>query len=89
MGVVNRPRDWSFMAHITGRFRLKGQGSCMPAEVWQYNSAPDVARIFHMRIDFAGVVPMVGRDTYLRGRPESDCARLPGRGRASGQLQHY
>jgi len=39
MGVVNRPRDWSFLAHITGRFRLKGQGSWMPAEVWQYNSA--------------------------------------------------
>ena len=68
MGVVNRPRDWSFMAHITGRFRLKGQGSWMPAEVWQYNSALDVARIFHMRIDFAGVVPMVGRDTYLQGK---------------------
>jgi hypothetical protein len=68
MGVVNRPRDWSFMAHITGRFRLKGQGSWMPAEVWQYNSSLDVARIFHMRIDFAGLVPMVGRDTYLRGK---------------------
>ncbi len=39
----------------------------MPAEVWQYNSAVEVARVFHMRIDFAGVVPMVGRDTYLRG----------------------
>ena len=39
MGVVNRPRDWSFQAHITGRFRLRGQGSWMPAEVWQYNSA--------------------------------------------------
>jgi len=68
MGVVNRPRDWSFMAHVTGRFRLKGQGSWMPAEVWQYNNAVEVARIFHMRIDFAGVVPMVGRDIYLRGK---------------------
>ena len=67
-GVLERPRDWSFQAHITGRFRLKGQGSWMPAEVWQYNSAVEVARIFHMRIDFAGVVPMVGRDTYLRGK---------------------
>lgn len=67
MGVLDRPRDWSLQAHITGRFRLKGQGSWMPAEVWQYNSAVQVARIFHMRIDFAGVVPMVGRDTYLRG----------------------
>jgi hypothetical protein len=68
MGVVNRQRDWSFQAHFTGRFRLRGQGSWMPAEIWQYNSAMEVARIFHMRIDFAGVVPMVGRDTYLRGK---------------------
>lgn len=68
MGVLDRPRDWSFCAHFTGRFRLKGQGSWMPAEIWQYNSAPDVARIFHMRIDFAGVLPMVGRDAYVRGK---------------------
>jgi hypothetical protein len=68
MGVVNRPRDWSLLAHLTGRFRLQGQGRWMPAEVWQYNSAMEVARIFHMRIDFAGVVLMVGRDTYLRGK---------------------
>lgn len=68
MGVLNRPRDWSFLAHFTGRFRLKGQGSWMPAEVWQYNSARDVTRIFHMRIDFARIVPMVGRDTYVRGK---------------------
>jgi hypothetical protein len=68
MGVVNRPRDWSFQAHLTGRFRLRGQGRWMPAEVWQYNSAVEVARFFHMRIDFAGVVPMVGRDIYLRGK---------------------
>jgi hypothetical protein len=68
MGVVNRPRDWSFRAHFTGRFRLKGKGAWMPAEVWQYNNALDVSRFFHMRIDFAGVVPMVGRDIYLRGK---------------------
>ena len=68
MGVVNRPPDWSFRAHFTGRFQLRGQGRWMPAEVWQYNSAIEVARIFHMRIDFAGVVPMVGRDIYLRGK---------------------
>jgi hypothetical protein len=68
MRVVNLPRDWSFQAHFTGRFRLKGQGSWMPAEIWQYNSAMEVARFFHMRIDFAGVVPMVGWDIYLRGK---------------------
>jgi len=33
MGVVNRQRDWSFQAHFTGRFRLRGQGSWMPAMV--------------------------------------------------------
>ena len=59
MGVLGRPRDWSFQAHLTGRFKLRGQGSWMPAEVWQYNTALEVARIFHMRIDFAKVVPMV------------------------------
>jgi hypothetical protein len=68
MGVVGRPRQWSFQAHVTGRFRLRGEGSWMPAEVWQYNSAIEVARIFHMRLDFARVVPMVGRDTYLGGK---------------------
>ena len=68
MGVVNRPREWSFQAHITGRFRLRGHGSWMPAEVWQYNSAVEVARIFHMRVDFASVVPMVGRDSYVGGK---------------------
>jgi len=40
----------------------------MPAEVWQYNSALEVARIFHLRIDFARVVPMVGRHTYVGGK---------------------
>ena len=68
MGVVGHPHVWSFQAHITGRFRLRGQGSWMPAEVWQYNSAIEVARIFHMRLDFARVLPMVGRDTYLGGK---------------------
>ena len=68
MGVIDRPRDWSFQAHIVGRFRLRGQGAWMPAEVWQYNSSVQVARVFHMRIDFASVVPMVGRDTYLGGK---------------------
>lgn len=38
MGVVHRPRDWSFLAHFTGRFRLKGRGAWMPAEVWQYKA---------------------------------------------------
>jgi hypothetical protein len=40
----------------------------MPAEAWQYNSGLEVARLFVMRLRFARVVPMVGQDTYLRGR---------------------
>ena len=27
MGVVHCPHDWAFLAHFTGRFRLKGQGA--------------------------------------------------------------
>jgi hypothetical protein len=68
MGAVNRPHVWSFQAHFIGRFRLRGQGSWLPAEGWQYNSSVQVCRVFQMRADFAGVVPMVGRDTYVGGK---------------------
>ena len=37
-------------------------------EAWQYNSGPAVARVFTMRIDVAGVLPMFGADTYIAGR---------------------
>jgi Family of unknown function (DUF6544) len=67
MGVVGRPRDWSFRARFVGRFRLKGRG-WMPAEAWQYNSALEITRIYVMRLRVAGVVPMTGVDAYLRGR---------------------
>ncbi len=67
MDVVGRPRFWSLHARITGRFRLRGLG-WMPAEAWQYDSGLEIARIFVMRLRLAGVVPMIGRDTYLRGR---------------------
>lgn len=66
MRVVGAPRVWSFAARFQGRFNLQGRG-WMPAEAWQYNCAHPVARIFHMRLDMAGVVPMVGRDTLLDG----------------------
>jgi hypothetical protein len=68
MGVIGRPRDWSFRARFIGRFRRRPGGSWMPAQAWQYNSAVEIARIFVMRIRFAQVVRMVARDTYLRGR---------------------
>jgi hypothetical protein len=67
MGVVGRRRDWSFLVRLTGRFRRPGQG-WMPFDAWQFNANRPVTRVFHMRIDFARVVPMVGRDSYVEGR---------------------
>jgi hypothetical protein len=67
MGVVGRPRVWSFRAGIVGRFRLRPRLGWMPAHAWQYNSSLEVARIFLMRLRFANIVPMIGRDTYLHG----------------------
>ena len=41
----------------------------MRTEVWQYNMAAPIARVFWMRIDMAGgLLPMVGRDSYIKGR---------------------
>jgi hypothetical protein len=68
MGVAGRPRDWSFRAHFTGRFRMRPGQGWMPLESWQYNSALAVARLFYMRLRVAGVVPMYGWDTYVGGR---------------------
>ena len=68
MGVVGQPRLWSFRAHFVGRFRLRPRLGWMPAEAWQYNSVEAIGRVFVMRIRCAGVVPMVGVDSYLDGR---------------------
>jgi hypothetical protein len=68
MGVAGRPPDFSFLAHFSGRFRLRPRLPWMRCEAWQYNSCPTVARLFHMRITAAGVLPMTGRDGYVRGR---------------------
>jgi uncharacterized protein DUF6544 len=67
MGVVGRPPDWSFVAHITGRFRLRPRLPWMRCEAWQYSSGPAVTRLFHMRIQ-AGVLRMTGRDAYAGGQ---------------------
>jgi hypothetical protein len=40
----------------------------MKCEAWQYDSAPAVARVMHLRIRVGGVLPIIGRDTYLAGR---------------------
>lgn len=67
MGVVGRPRDWSLRARWTGGFRLSPKGSFMDCEAWVYNTRLAVARIFHMRLRFLGWLPMLARDTYIRG----------------------
>jgi hypothetical protein len=68
MGVAGRPADWSFLAHVTGKFRLRPGLPWMRCQAWQYNNGLSVARLFHMRIYAAGVLPMTGRDAYAGGR---------------------
>ena len=68
MGVVGRPRDWSFRLGFSGRFRRKPGEAWMKCEAWQYNSRLAVARIFHIRARFGGLFPVVARDTYVQGR---------------------
>jgi hypothetical protein len=68
MRVERRPQDWSLRLGFTGRFRTKPRQSWMKCEAWQYNTREAVARIFHIRIRFAGLLPVTGRDTYIRGR---------------------
>ena len=65
MGVTGRPADWSYLAHCTGRFRLRPAWPWLPCEAWQYNSGLDVARVFHLRI--GGPLPMSARDAYVHG----------------------
>jgi len=67
MHVVGRPRDWSFRAGWRGRFRRGPIEEWLPCEAWQYDCAVEVARIFHMRLALANVLPTVVRDTYLKG----------------------
>jgi hypothetical protein len=68
MGVVGRPRDWSFRADLTGRFRTKPRQAWMPMEAWQYNSSVEPARVFYIRVRFFGLMPVLARDTYLHGQ---------------------
>jgi len=68
MGVVGRPRDWSFRAHFKGRFRSGRDADWKVLDSIQYNSGvPEVARLFYMTLPFYGV-PVQGRDTYVRGK---------------------
>lgn len=67
MRVLERPRDTSFRAHWEGQFRLGPHKAWAPCEVWQLNRSIDVARIFHMRMNIAGVLPTYVRDLYVHG----------------------
>jgi hypothetical protein len=67
MGVVGRPRDWSFRARFVGEFRQRPGQRFMPCEAWQYNTSLVPARLYYVRIDFAGVLPMFGVDVYQAG----------------------
>ena len=67
MRAVGRPRDWSFRLGFTGRFRRTRDETWMKCEAWQYDLRAPLARIFHLRLRFFGLVPVLGRDTYVDG----------------------
>ena len=49
MGVVGRPRDWSFRVEPRGRFRTARDAPWKAVEALQYTSgSPDVARLFYL-----------------------------------------
>lgn len=77
MGVVGRPRVWSFRVGFRGRFRMRPDGPWMPALAQQYNSGEPVGRVFSMVLWFARTLPMIGGDTYLDGTGAMD-GRLVG-----------
>ena len=68
MGVVGRPRDWSFELGLRGRFRRSATERWMKCEAWQYNTRLALARIFYLELRFFGLVPVLGRDTYADGK---------------------
>jgi hypothetical protein len=79
MGVVGRPRDRSFQARFSGFFRMAPGRRWMPMEAWQRNTSSPVGREFEMRLRFARLLPMTGRDTYLNGRGRMHGTILGGR----------
>ena len=67
MEVAGRPPDWSFVAHFSGRFRLRPRMPWLRCQAWQYSTCPLVTRLYHMRVTAAGVLRMTGRDAYCGG----------------------
>lgn len=66
MGVLGRPRDWSFRVSFAGRFKVKRDAPWRACQVWQYDTSDPVTRIFFMQMRFWGL-PVIGRDTYREG----------------------
>jgi len=67
MRVVGRARDWSFRVGLSGRFRLGPDRPFLPCRTWQYNTRLGIARIFHIKVRFWGLLPVVARDSYVGG----------------------
>jgi hypothetical protein len=67
MGVIGRPRAWSFRLGMAGTFRMKPSGAWLRCEAWQYNTRLEIARIFRMRLHIGAVFPVFVRDDYLHG----------------------
>ena len=67
MGTVGNPPIGTFRAVASGKFRLRRGQRYMPCAIHQYDSADPLARLFHMRLDLFGVIPMIGTDRYVGG----------------------
>ena len=66
--VLGRPRDWSFNARLSGRFRPGRDAAWQHLSALQYSTGlPEPTRIFYMTLRFFGL-PVLGRDTYLHGK---------------------
>jgi hypothetical protein len=66
--VLERPRDWSFLVAMSGRFRLGPDRAFLPCKAWQYDTRLGIARMFQIRMRFGNLLPVVARDTYREGR---------------------
>jgi hypothetical protein len=67
MGVIGRPRDWSFRCEWAGGFRRTPDEPFMPCRLWQYDTRVELARVCRLRVRMAGLVPVIAHDTYVRG----------------------
>lgn len=72
MGVVGAARPLCFRIRFRGEMRLRPGQSWMPLDAWQVNAVAPIVRVFRMRIDVAGAVPMFGVDRYEDGAGHMD-----------------